>query len=78
MCDGLAVRHLFRRAFGIDVDPLMVGRRFSELIDTVLVYDSPVRETDLLADQGLRIFDGFDDAQISFPSRFDPLTGAER
>jgi hypothetical protein len=50
------------------VNPLVIGRSFGELIDTVLVDNYPVGKADLLADECFRIVDGFNDAQIGFPS----------
>ena len=55
MRDRLAVRHFLRRALGVHMNPLVVGRRFSELIDTMLVDHYPVGQADFFAFQRLRI-----------------------
>jgi hypothetical protein len=48
------------------------------LIDTVLIDNDPVRETDFFANKRFRIVDGFYDAQISFPSCLRSLMSAKR
>ena len=60
MRDRLAVRHLPFGALGVDVYPLVVGRRLGELVDPVLVDHDPVGQADLLALQRFGIFNGLD------------------
>ncbi len=68
MGDGLAVGHLRCSTVGIHVDPLVIAGRFSELVDPGLVDDHPVGQADLDTFQCLCIFDGTDDAQLTFPA----------
>jgi len=52
----IAVRHLFGRALGINMNPLMITRCFSELIDSMLVDNDPIGQSDLLAFKRFGIF----------------------
>jgi hypothetical protein len=45
------------------MDPLVVSRRLGKLIDTMLVDNDPVGQTDLFADECFRIVYGCNDAQ---------------
>ena len=48
------------------MNPLVISRRFGKLVNAMLINDDPVRQSDLLTDQRLRIFNGIYDAQLSF------------
>jgi hypothetical protein len=67
--DGLAAGHFSRSAFGVDVNPLVVGRGFSELVDSVLVDDGPFGHADLDAFEHLGVIYATDDVQTRSPPR---------
>ncbi len=54
----LAVRHFAGGSLGVDMYPLVITRRLGELVDTVLIDDDPVGQTDLLALEPLCILYG--------------------
>jgi hypothetical protein len=54
MCDGRAVRPLFR-PLGVDVNPLVVTGRLGEQVDLALGDFVPVADADLLTDAGCEI-----------------------
>lgn len=58
MRNRLAIRHFFRGALRIDMNPLMVTRCFGKLINPVLVNDHPFGYTDLLAFEFFRVING--------------------
>ncbi len=56
MCDRLAVGELRRRAFCVDVYPLVIARGLGKLVDPILIDNDPVGQADLLALERFRVF----------------------
>ena len=56
MSNGFALRQFTRSAFRVDVNPLVVGGRLGELIDTFLCYFDPGRRLELLTDEARKVF----------------------
>jgi hypothetical protein len=67
MRDCLAIGHFPCGSLGIDMNPLVIGRRFGELVNSMLIDDDPVGQADLFAFERLRIFNGLYDSQIRSP-----------
>ena len=67
MRDGLALRQLARSTFRIDVNPLIIGGRLCELINSVLIDDDPILQPNLLALKCFRIINRRDKSRHASP-----------